>query len=186
VVPDLNGQGRESDHAADPVVENLGIKRAPIESSLVIIRADATSDITFKVAAVRKRETALDHTEMIEDFYRQGISRMHSILPFPVLIIALLTNLTALGADDQSFELSLKEHKFEPQELTIPADKRVKLAIKNLDSTPAEFESHNFKAEKVIPAGGEVSLYIGPLKGGTYGFFDDFHEDETKGTLIAK
>jgi Cupredoxin-like domain len=129
---------------------------------------------------------ALDHTEMIEDFYRQGISRMHYILPFPVLIIALLTNLTALGADDQSFELSLKEHNFKPQELAIPADKRVKLTIKNLDSTPAEFESHNFKAEKVIPAGGEVSLYIGPLKGGTYGFFDDFHEDETKGTLIAK
>ncbi len=135
---------------------------------------------------VRKREVALDHTEMIEDSYWQGISRMHYILPFPVLIIALLTNLTALGADDLSFELSLGEHKFTPSVLTIPADKRVKLTIKNHDSTPAEFESNNFKAEKVIPAGGEVSLYIGPLKAGTYGFFDDFHEDETRGTLIAK
>jgi hypothetical protein len=126
------------------------------------------------------------HPEMIEDFYWQGISRMRYILPVSVLITAFLTSFTALGADDLSFELSLKEHKFTPSELTIPADKRVKLTIKNLDSTPAEFESHNFKVEKVIPAGGEVSLYIGPLKGGTYGFFDDFHEDETKGTLIAK
>ena len=83
---------------------------------------------------------ALDHTEMIEDFHWQGISRMRYILPFPVLITALLTSLTALGANDLSFELSLKEHKFTPSELTIPADQRVKLTIKNLDSTPAEFE----------------------------------------------
>jgi len=123
---------------------------------------------------------------MIEDVYWQEISRMRYIFPFPILVAALLTSLTALGANDLSFELSLKEHKFTPSELTIPADKRVKLTIKNLDSTPAEFESQNFTAEKVVPAGGEVSLYIGPLKAGTYGFFDDFHEDETKGTLIAK
>ena len=127
-----------------------------------------------------------DHTAMIESFYRQGISRMRYILPFPALIAALLTSLTALGADDLSFELSLKDHKFTPAELTIPADKRVKLTIKNLDATAAEFESHNFKAEKIVPSGGEVSLYIGPLKAGTYGFFDDFHEDQTKGTLTAK
>jgi hypothetical protein len=129
---------------------------------------------------------ALNHTEMIGDFYWQGISRMRYILPFSVLITAFLTSVTALGADDLSFELNLKDHKFTPSELTIPADKRVKLTIKNLDSTPAEFESHNFKAEKVVPGGGEVSLYIGPLKAGTYGFFDDFHENETKGTLFAK
>jgi hypothetical protein len=119
---------------------------------------------------------------MIEDVYLQEISRMRYIFPFPILVAALLTSLTALGADHQSFELSLQEHKFTPQELTIPADKRVKLTIKNLDATAAEFESHSFKAEKVVPAGGELSLYIGPLKG----FFDDFHEDQTKGTLIAK
>jgi heme/copper-type cytochrome/quinol oxidase subunit 2 len=133
-----------------------------------------------------KGETACDLAATIGDAYHQGISRMRYRLPFPILITALIASFTALRAEDQSFELTLKEHKFTPSELTIPADKRVKLTIKNLDVTAAEFESHNFKAEKVIPAGGEVSLYIGPLKAGTYGFFDDFHEDETKGTLIAK
>ncbi len=34
--------------------------------------------------------------------------------------------------------------------------------------------------------GGEVSLRIGPLKAGTYAFFDEFHEDQTKGTLVVK
>ena len=111
---------------------------------------------------------------------------MRTLSAAPILAVALATSVAALAADEPAFELSLKEHKFTPAEVTIPADKRVKLTIKNVDSTPAEFESHNFKAEKVVPAGGEVSLYIGPLKAGTYGFFDDFHEDETKGTLIAK
>ena len=123
---------------------------------------------------------------VIEDVYCQGTPRMRYLFPFSLPITALLANYTALGANDLSFELSLKEHKFTPSQLTVPAGKRVKLTIKNLDSTPAEFESHNFKAEKVVPAGGEVSLYIGPLQAGTYGFFDDFHEDQTKGTLIVK
>jgi hypothetical protein len=107
------------------------------------------------------------------------------MLSFPLIVTALLTGVIALAADD-TFELSLKDHQFAPPQLGIPADKRVKLTIKNLDSTPAEFESHDFKAEKVIPGGGEVSLYIGPLKAGTYGFFDDFHADQTQGTLIVK
>jgi len=132
---------------------------------------------------MQRGETALDCTAM-EDIYHKGISRMRYILPFPLIITALLTSVTALAADD-IFELSLKDHQFTPSQLSIPADKRVKLTIKNLDSTPAEFESHNFKAEKVIPGGGEVSLYIGPLKAGTYGFFDDFHADQTKGSLIV-
>ena len=62
---------------------------------------------------------------------------MRYLVPLSILITALLASLTAQGAGDQSFELSLKEHKFSPQELTIPADKRVKLTIKNLDATPA-------------------------------------------------
>ena len=110
---------------------------------------------------------------------------MRYAISLPMIIAGLLTSFTAQGADD-NFELSLNEHKFTPSELTVPADKRIKLTIKNLDASAAEFESHNFKAEKVVPAGGEASLYIGQLKAGTYTFFDDFHEDQTKGTLIAK
>ncbi len=103
----------------------------------------------------------------------------------PVLVAAVMASATALAADEAAFELSLKDHQFTPAELTVPADQRLKLTIKNLDTIPAEFESHDFKAEKIVPAGGEVSVYIGPLKAGTYGFFDDFH-GQTKGSLIAK
>lgn len=103
-----------------------------------------------------------------------------------LLAVALMASSAAFGADEPSFELSLKDHQFTPSQLTIPAGKRVKITVKNLDATPAEFESHNLKAEKIIPAGKEGSLFIGPLKAGTYGFFDDFHKSETEGTLVAE
>ena len=88
-------------------------------------------------------------------------------------------------ADEPSFELTLKDHKFSP-ELTIPADTKVKITVKNLDATVAEFESDDFQAEKVVQPGGEVSFYIGPLKAGTYEFHDEYHEDESKTSLTVK
>ena len=90
------------------------------------------------------------------------------------------------AADDPTFELSLKEHQFTPAELTVPADRRLKLTIKNSSTRRPRSSTPAFKAEKIIPGGGEVSVYIGPLKAGTYGFFDDFHPAETKGSPIAK
>jgi hypothetical protein len=116
----------------------------------------------------------------------QEVYRVRYALPFSVLITAVFVSVVAFGADDLSFELSLKDHTFMPSQLMIPAGKPVKLIIKNLDTTPAEFESEDFRAEKIIPGGGEVSLRVGPLKPGTYGFFDEFHEDETKGMLVVK
>jgi len=88
-------------------------------------------------------------------------------------------------AADESYSLTLKDHKFSP-DLAIPAGKKVKVAVKNLDATPAEFESDDFKAEKVIPAGKEVDVFIGPLKAGTYEFHDEYHEAESKTHLTVK
>ncbi|NLP62694.1 cupredoxin domain-containing protein [Paraburkholderia sacchari] len=89
-------------------------------------------------------------------------------------------------AADESYSLTVKDHKFSPAELTIPADKKVKVTVKNLDATPAEFESDDFKAEKVIPAGKQVDVFIGPLKAGKYEFHDEYHEAESKTYLIVK
>lgn len=90
-----------------------------------------------------------------------------------------------LAAED-SYSLTLKDHKFTPAGLTIPAGKKVKITVKNLDSTPAEFESDDFKAEKVIPAGKQADILIGPLKAGTYEFHDEYHETESKTHLTVK
>ena len=111
---------------------------------------------------------------------------MRYALSLVLIAAAMVPAFAAQGGDEPSVALSVKDRKFAPAELTVPAGKRVTLTIKNLDATAVEFESRDFKAEKIVPGGGEVSLHIGPLQPGTYGFFDDFHEDETKGTLVVK
>lgn len=89
-------------------------------------------------------------------------------------------------ADDPQFTLVIKEHRFTPAELQIPAGVKVKLVIKNEDSTPEEFESHELHREKVVPPGQQILVIVGPLDAGTYGFFGDFHHDTAQGKLIAK
>jgi plastocyanin domain-containing protein len=109
---------------------------------------------------------------------------MQRLILSAVMSMALISA-TAAWADDTA-EIALKNHQFVPPTLTIPAGQQVKLTVKNEDATPAEFESHDFHVEKVVPGNGQIVLYVGPLEAGTYGFFDDFHEDTTKGKLVVK
>ena len=90
----------------------------------------------------------------------------------------------AARADDYTF--TLKDHKFSPQQLDIPAGQKVKVTIKNLDATPAEFESYDLNREKVVGANGTVTVFVGPLEAGTYNVFDDFHHDTTTATIKAQ
>src|SRR5262245_50288149 len=87
-------------------------------------------------------------------------------------------------ADD--YGISIKDHQFVPADLTVPANQKVKVTIKNLDPTPAEFESYDLNREKVVGANSEIIVFIGPLGAGHYEFFDDFRRDTTKGTITVK
>lgn len=97
---------------------------------------------------------------------------------------ALLLAATPALAED--YVLTLKDHQFSPKELTVPAGQKIKLTVKNDDATPAEFESSDLHREKVVGANSSITVNLGPLKAGSYKFVDDFHEDTTTGTLIAK
>ena len=90
------------------------------------------------------------------------------------------------AAQDLSFTLTIRDHKFDPQELSVPAGKKFKLVVRNLDATAEEFESHDLKREKVIPGKSEGTLTLGPLKPGTYRFVGEFHEKTAKGSIIAR
>lgn len=91
----------------------------------------------------------------------------------------------ALAADPEA-QLVIKNHRFEPTELKVPAGQRVKLVVHNQDGTAEEFESHALNREKVIPAGAKVALFIGPLKAGRYEFFGEYHGDTAKGVIVAE
>lgn len=84
------------------------------------------------------------------------------------------------------FEIIIKDHKFQPAEVTIPADTKVKLLVKNQDPTPEEFESHDFNREKVIKGGAEAPILVGPLKPGAYKFFGEFNPETAQGVLVVK
>jgi len=104
------------------------------------------------------------------------------LLPAATLLLAGVP----AQAAEPSVSLELKAHHFTPAVVTIPANTRVRFVVKNADPTPAEFESDDFKAEKVLPSGQEVSIFIGPLKPGTYEFHDEYNEDVSKSRLIVK
>jgi len=104
----------------------------------------------------------------------------------PVIALSLLTAFGTAQAAEAEVLLVIKNHRFEPAELKVPASQRVKLVVHNQDSTPEEFESKALKSEKVIPGGAKASLFIGPLKPGRYTFVGEYNEATAKGVVIAE
>lgn len=103
------------------------------------------------------------------------------------IIFALILLLPSLAfAMDDSYTIIIKNHRFEPAELTVPAGQKIKLIVNNTDSTPEEFESHELKREKVIPGNAKATIYIGPLSPGNYPFYGEFNEATAKGNIIAQ
>ncbi len=83
-------------------------------------------------------------------------------------------------------ELNLTGHKFTPADSTVPANQKFQVKIFNHDDTPAEFESHDLKVEKIVVGGGSILITVGPLKPGTYKFVDDYNPDVAFGAFTAK
>jgi Cupredoxin-like domain len=105
------------------------------------------------------------------------------------LLAATLTYAIGIGAaraDNDSYALTIKDHAFEPVELTVPAGQKLILTVKNLNATPSEFESADLNREKVVTGGSTITVFIGPLRPGSYEFFDDFSADTPHGHIIAK
>lgn len=102
-----------------------------------------------------------------------------------LLLISLLLPLAA-HADDAGYTLLIKNHRFQPDELTIPSGRKIKLIVENQDPTPEEFESHALNREKVIAGHSSATIYIGPLAPGRYPFFGEFNEATAQGVIIAQ
>jgi heme/copper-type cytochrome/quinol oxidase subunit 2 len=109
----------------------------------------------------------------------------------PALALGWLLAATALlqsgtvQAQNPTFSISIREHAFEPPELTVPAGQKIELHITNERAAASEFESAELRREKVVTPGQQITVYVGPLRPGTYEFFDDFNP-QTRGHLIAR
>jgi plastocyanin len=99
-------------------------------------------------------------------------------------LLAAVGIISPVRADD--FSLTIKDHRFEPAKLEVPAGKDLTLKVTNQDATAEEFESDDFDAEKVIAGGQTAVIKIGPLDPGRYEFYGEYHEDSAKGALVTK
>jgi hypothetical protein len=82
--------------------------------------------------------------------------------------------------------LTLVNHRFQPDHVTVPAGERFRIELTNQDDTTDEFESYDMKFEKIVVSGGHIAVFAGPLHPGTYKFFDDYHPDTATGTITAE
>jgi len=88
--------------------------------------------------------------------------------------------------DDTAYTITIQNHRFAPEQLELPAGKKITLTIKNLDAIPAEFESGDLNREKVVVGGSTITVFVGPLRPGSYEFFDDFNPATTHGHIVVK
>ena len=109
-----------------------------------------------------------------------------SILAFSALAAFSMSASPSLRAEDEVYRLTIKDHRFDPPTFEIPAGRKVKLVVKNLDAAEEEFDSHDLHCEKVIAPGTEATIYIGPLARGLYQFMGRYNQATAQGRVIAE
>jgi hypothetical protein len=101
-----------------------------------------------------------------------------------VCAFLLITSLFSY-AEEKKYVIELKNNTFEPQVLVVPAHKKIKVNITNLDAEPEEFDSFDLNREKVLFPHKSATIYIGPLTPGEYIYFGEFHPNLAKGKIVA-
>ncbi|MDA8224388.1 MAG: cupredoxin domain-containing protein [Betaproteobacteria bacterium] len=101
------------------------------------------------------------------------------------IITFLLLTGPCLAAEPPVLQLTIHDQQFSPSQFMVPAGVRIRMQIDNQDALPAEFESYDLSREVIVAGKGSTSLYIGPLKPGSYGFFNDFNH-AMQGRIVAQ
>ncbi len=106
-----------------------------------------------------------------------------------ILIILTTVALCGITSDAQAADdiaITIKDHRFEPTEISLPAGQKVTLSVTNQDATAEEFESDDLDIEKVIAGQQSATIQVGPLDVGRYEFYGEYHEDTAKGAIVVK
>ena len=98
---------------------------------------------------------------------------------------ALFIASAAVAAEPEVL-LVIRDHRFIPAELKVPANQRIKLVVQNDDASAEEFESRALSREKIVPGRSKATIYLGPLKPGRYAFVGEHHESTAKGVVVAE
>lgn len=101
-------------------------------------------------------------------------------------MVGLVAIVLAARAAEPEIRLLIKDHRFAPVEVSVPAGQKLKLLVENQDATAEEFESYALNREKIVPPGATVVVFVGPLKPGRYEFFGEFHAQTARGWLVVQ
>ena len=101
-------------------------------------------------------------------------------------LLLIFVGCPLLASDEEVVAIEIVDHKFVPDEIIVTSGKRIKLVVKNKDSTIEEFESFDLNREKLVPGNSEIKVIFGPLKPGIYKFFGEFHEKTAQGKIVVK
>ena len=100
--------------------------------------------------------------------------------------VALVIAASAVHAQQgATVTVTVKNHRFQPSQLSAPANVPITIRVRNQDSTRMEFESVSLRVEKVVGGNSEGVIQIRPLAPGRYDFFDDFNQ-EAEGVLVVR
>jgi len=104
-----------------------------------------------------------------------------------IMVLAFVVSLPTFGfANQKEYGIVIKNHQFQPVELNVMANQKIKLVVDNQDPSPEEFESFQLNREKVVLGNKKIIIYLGPLTPGSYKYFGDFHPKSAQGTIEAK
>jgi hypothetical protein len=104
----------------------------------------------------------------------------------PALLVTLVLSGRAVADDLTNISVTIKDHRFTPSEIHVPAARPTLLTIKNEDPTPEEFDSSALKVEKVIAGGRTATVRLRPLGAGRYPFMGEYHPDTAQGVVISE
>jgi len=117
---------------------------------------------------------------------RELMSRVRELFARLMLLFACSIGTVPVQAGKPVFEIEIRDHLFQPAEIIVPANTKVKLLVYNRDPTSEEFESYELNREKVIMGNRKAVIFIGPLLPGVYPFFGEFHPETAQGKVIAE
>jgi hypothetical protein len=119
---------------------------------------------------------------------RETNGETHRRLGLALTVVAILAAGQAARADERPapIEITLKDHRFSPAEVHVPAGKPSYLHVVNQDATADEFEVRQLAIEKVIAGGGAADVRLRPLGPGRYAFIGEFHADTAQGVIVAE
>lgn len=108
-----------------------------------------------------------------------------------VALALLLWPALAQSADGRTgdvpvFEVVARDGRLSPTYLEVPANRKLKLVLRNEGPGPLEFENLDLRVEKVLAPQSVSFVIVPPLKPGRYPFIDEFHPKAGTLWMIAR